>query len=306
MILPISIHYIKPQLCIITTIFFFATTVLSSNPKFKACTPKSCGNGPSIRYPFWISYEQESFCGYPHFEITCMDKNPILRTPSYDFLVKDISYSNSSFTVANMAAYEDNCPVPLYNYSFHQTPFTYSSENWNLSFFYNCTTEPIDYPTYKVDCARNASHYSFAVFHEEALEHKNYSLNRCQFMVNAPFTMNASVNFTGLLRMNYIEILKMGFLLNWTAPDCKYCEKSGGRCGFDGNQFLCFCKDKSYVKSCGSGNNTFRNIVILLSLFIQQALFLCDASIPSVFYFPHFPLLGTDAISIPIYHFRIC
>jgi len=198
-----------------------------------------------------------------------MDKNPILRTSSYDFLVKDISYSNSSFTVANIAAYEDNCPVPLYNYSFHQTPFTYSSENWNLSFFYNCTTEPIDYPTYKVDCARNASHYSFAVFHKEALEHKKYSLNECQFMVNAPFHTNDAVNFTGLLRMNYIEILKMGFLLNWTAPNCQYCEKSGGRCGFDGNEFLCFCKDKSYLKSCGSGNNTFRNTVIIFLLFIQ-------------------------------------
>lgn len=269
MILPISFHYIKPQLCIITTIFFLATTVLSSNPKFKACTPKSCGNGPSIKYPFWIPYEQESFCGYPHFEITCVDKNPILRTSTHDFLVKNISYSNSSFSVANIAAYEENCPVPLYNYSFDQTPFTYSSDNWNLSFFYNCTTEPIDYPTYKVDCAKNASHYSFAVFHKEALEHKNYSLNECQFMVNAPFNTNDAVNFTSLLRMNYIEILKMGFLLNWTAPDCQYCEKSGGRCGFDGNQFLCFCKDKSYLKTCGSGNNTFRNIVIIFLLFIH-------------------------------------
>jgi len=116
--------------------------------------------------------------------------------------------------------------------------------------------EPLDYPTYEVDCARNASHYSFAVCHEE-LEHGNYSLNECQFMVNAPFNSNAAVNFTGLLIMNYIEILKMGFILNWTAPDCQYCEKSGGRCGFDGNEFLCFCKDKSYLKSCGSGNNTF-------------------------------------------------
>jgi len=198
-----------------------------------------------------------------------MDKNPILRTSTHDFLVKNISYSNSSFSVANIAAYEENCPVPLYNYSFDQTPFTYSSDNWNLSFFYNCTTEPIDYPTYKVDCAKNASHYSFAVFHKEALEHKNYSLNECQFMVNAPFNTNDAVNFTSLLRMNYIEILKMGFLLNWTAPDCQYCEKSGGRCGFDGNQFLCFCKDKSYLKTCGSGNNTFRNIVIIFLLFIH-------------------------------------
>ncbi|CAJ1951985.1 unnamed protein product [Sphenostylis stenocarpa] len=241
----------------------FFTPALPSSSFDPACTPKSCGNGPSIKYPFWIPDEQGSFCGYPSFEITCLDKNPILRTSSYDFLMKDISYSNSSFTVANIAFYEDNCPVPLYNYSFDQTPFTYSSENWNLSFFYNCTTEPIDYPTYEVDCAKNASHYSFGVFHKEALEHRNYSLNECQFMVNVPFYKNAAVNFTSLLRMNYIEILKMGFLLNWTAPDCQYCETSGGRCGFDSNQFLCFCKDKSYLKTCGSGTlNLPRKILI--------------------------------------------
>ncbi|KAL5142912.1 LEAF RUST 10 DISEASE-RESISTANCE LOCUS RECEPTOR-LIKE PROTEIN KINASE-like 1.2 [Glycine soja] len=265
MILQISFHYNKPQLCIITTILFLATTVLSSNPKFEACSPRSCGTGPPIKYPFWIPYEQEPFCGYPHFGITCMDKNPILRTSNYEFLVKDIYYSNSSFTVANIDVYEDKCPVPLYNYTFDQTPFTYSSENWNLSFFYNCSTEPIDYPTYEVDCAKNATHFSFAVFHKEALEHKNYSLNECQFMVNTPLNINESVNISSLLRMNYTEILKMGFVLNWTAPDCHYCEKSGGRCGFDGNQFLCFCKDKSYLKSCGSDPRKLRLIIGVVS-----------------------------------------
>ena len=261
--------------CIITTIFFLATTVLSSNPKFEACTPRSCGNGPPIKYPFWISYKQESFCGYPQFEITCMDKSPILRISNYGFLVKVIYYSNSSFAVANIDVYEDKCPVPLYNYTFDQTPFTYSSENWNLSFFYNCSTEPIDYPTYEVDCAKNATHFSFAVFHKEALEHKNYSLNECQFMVNTPLNINESVNISSLLRMNYTEILTMGFVLNWTAPDCHYCEKSGGRCGFDGNQFLCFCKDKSYLKSCGSGNNTFWKYCDYTFVVCSAGTFLC-------------------------------
>ncbi|KHN20756.1 Putative serine/threonine-protein kinase [Glycine soja] len=228
MTLQIFFHYNTPQqccLCIITTIFFLATRVLSSNPKFEPCTPRNCGNGPPIKYPFWIPYEQESFCGY----------------------------SNFSFTVANIDVYEDKCPVPLDNYTFYQTPFTYRSENWNLSFFYNCSIEPKNYPTFEVDCAKNATHYSLDVFHKEALEHKTYSLNECQFMVNVPLNMNAAINFTSLLRMNYPEILKMGSLLNWIAPDCQDHEKSGGRCGSDGNQFLCNCKDKSYLKSCGSG-----------------------------------------------------
>jgi hypothetical protein len=257
-----SFHYNKPQLNIITIILFLITTVQSINPKFEACTPQTCGNGPSIKYPFWIPYQQDSFCGYPQFEITCKNNNPILKTSTYDLLVKNISYSNSSLLATNIDVYDKNCPAPMYNYTLalDQTPFTYSSENSNLSFFYNCTTEPIDYPTYDVECAENATHYSFAVFHKEALEHKNYSLNECEFMVNTPLVLNTSVNFTSLLRMSYIDVLKMGFVLNWTSPDCQHCEKSGGRCGFDNYQFICFCKDKSYVKICGDddGNATLR------------------------------------------------
>ncbi|KAI4350946.1 hypothetical protein L6164_005348 [Bauhinia variegata] len=228
--------------------------VVSVNPKFEACTPRSCGNGPTIKYPFWIPHDQDYFCGYPHFEVSCNNKNPILKISNNEYLIKNISYSNSSFLAANIAVYEENCPAPMYNYSFDQTPFTYSSENAIISFFYNCTTEPVDYPTYEVDCAKNVSHYSFAVFHKEALEHKNYTLNECQFMVNAPVRMNDAVNFTSLLRMNYTEILKMGFVLNWTAPDCERCEKSGGRCGFDDYKFLCFCRDKPHKESCDDGN----------------------------------------------------
>ena len=254
--LQVSFHYNKPQLNIITIILLsLITTARSINPKFEACTPQTCGKGPSIKYPFWIPYQQDSFCGYPQFEITCKNNNPILKTSNYDLLVKNISYSNSSFIASNLAVYEENCPAPMYNYSLDQTPFTYSSENSNLSFFYNCTTEPIDYPTYEVECATNATHYSFAVFHKEALEHKNYSLNECQFMVNAPLVLNTSVNFTSLLKMNYIDVLKMGSVLNWTAPDCQHCEKSGGRCGFDNYKFMCFCKDKSYQKVCGDDGN---------------------------------------------------
>ncbi|MED6127587.1 hypothetical protein PIB30_089414 [Stylosanthes scabra] len=277
MILRISIHYNEPQLYIIITIIFLfslATAVVSVNPKFLACTPRSCGNDINIKYPFWIPYEQDSFCGYPHFEITCKDKNPILRTSNYDLLVKDIDYSSSSFTAANVAVYEEKCPAPMHNYSFDQLPFTYSSENYNLSFFYNCTKKPIDYPTYEVDCAENATHNSFAVFHKEALEHINYTLNECQFMVNVPLNMNAVVNFSSLLRMNYTEILKMGFILNWTAPDCQYCENSGGHCGFDGDHFLCFCKDKSYLKSCGHGKQRGWKVVGIVAASVVGVLVL--------------------------------
>lgn len=160
--------------------------------------------------------------------------------------------------------YEEKCPAPMYDYSFTKTPFIYSSENSNMSFFYNCTTEPIDYPTYEVDCVKQASLHSFAVLHKEALDHKYYSFNECQFMTDLPVHVHGISNFTSLLLMNYTEILKMGFILKWTESGCQYCEKCGGRCGFDNHKFLCFCKDKPYLKSCGDGNA----LEIIMSYFL--------------------------------------
>ncbi|KAI4347203.1 hypothetical protein L6164_008037 [Bauhinia variegata] len=282
----ISFHYRKPpQTYIIISVIFISLVklVLSVNPQFEACTPRSCGNGPTIKYPFWIPGDQDYFCGHPQFEISCDHKNPFLRISNGEILLKAISYSNSSFLATHMAVYEENCPAPMYNFSLDQTPFTYTSDNANISFFYNCATEPVDYPTYEVDCAKNATHYSFAVFHKEALE-KNYSLSECQFTFNAPVRVNDAVNFTSLLQMNYTEILKMGFVLSWTASDCGDCEKSGGRCGFDDHKFLCFCRDKTHTRNCEVENHisvknkaivgvcasAFTVLVMLIAFFIYH------------------------------------
>lgn len=252
----LSLHG-HPQIYItIITFLYLAILILCVNPEFEACAPQSCGDGPIIKYPFWIPHKQPSFCGHPHFEIICNHKKPILRISNHDFVVQSISNSNSSIVVANKAVYEEKCPTPLYDYSFFKTPFISSFENSNMSFFYNCTKEPIDYPTYEVDCVKQSTLHSFAVFHKEALNHQYY-FHECQFMTDVPVYVHGISNFTSLLRMNYTEILKMGFIMKWTIPepdDCQLCEKSGGRCGFDNHKFLCFCKDKIHSKSCGDGN----------------------------------------------------
>jgi hypothetical protein len=59
-----------------------------------------------------------------------------------------------------------------------------------------------------------------------------------------------------LLGENYGEVLKMGFLMNWTARNCSTCERSGGRCGFENNEFICFCRDRPRLKSCEAGNSS--------------------------------------------------
>eukprot|EP00257_Ricinus_communis_P026734 XP_025014148.1 LEAF RUST 10 DISEASE-RESISTANCE LOCUS RECEPTOR-LIKE PROTEIN KINASE-like 1.2 isoform X3 [Ricinus communis] len=226
---------------------FFATLAchcLSLDQKFQACAPTTCGKGPNISYPFRLSDAQESFCGYPNFGITCNDDDyPLLRISSDDYIIKDIFYANQSVLVATASAYdeEDTCPTPLHNVTLDRTPFNISPGYIDLSFFYNCTSKPTEYPSYPISCApTNDSLVSFAGFHIGLLEYwDNHSLESCHYIVNAPLHINGYGAFDdNVLTTNYTEFLKMGFVLNWTAHNCSTCEGSGGRCGFDNINFL--------------------------------------------------------------------
>jgi len=43
--------------------------------------------------------------------------------------------------------------------------------------------------------------------------------------------------------------------MKWTAPFCNTCE-SGGRCGFENNEFNCFCRDGPRLKSYHAGSSS--------------------------------------------------
>ncbi|XP_044477113.1 LEAF RUST 10 DISEASE-RESISTANCE LOCUS RECEPTOR-LIKE PROTEIN KINASE-like 1.2 isoform X2 [Mangifera indica] len=238
--------------CNFLSIVIFITSAhqaVSVASKFQACEPKTCGGNLTIKYPFWISGEQESFCGYPNFEITCNDQKPVFNISSENFFVKDIFYENSSLRLANSIAYDASCPTPLYNFSLNQTPFNFVSSDEDLFFWYNCSENPPTDIAYPLRCASDddSHNYSFAGFHKELFQ--NYS---CKSFVYAPLNVETGAN---MWYMNYTDILKMGFLLNWTAHSCSNCEASGGRCGFDNDKFVCFCQDRTHHKTCHDGNS---------------------------------------------------
>ncbi|XP_039007369.1 LEAF RUST 10 DISEASE-RESISTANCE LOCUS RECEPTOR-LIKE PROTEIN KINASE-like 1.2 [Hibiscus syriacus] len=231
-----------------------APGTMSADSHFEACMRRSCGNGPDISYPFWIFKEQESFCGYPNFEITCKEKDPILKISEETYIIRDIFYNNNSLLVVNSVVHEDHCPTPWKNVSLDRTPFSLSPDNVNLSILYYCEGQPT-YHTYPVSCASNTSFHSFAVFHKEALENTNYSIESCQTLIESPVYVNDGVSFVSLLRMNYTDVLKLGFVLNWIAHSCSNCKRSGGRCGFGNtDEFVCFCSDGPHPKTCNDGN----------------------------------------------------
>ncbi|KAF3438588.1 hypothetical protein FNV43_RR21351 [Rhamnella rubrinervis] len=286
-----NISKLHSHICIFFIFIIFFTFSAQKNlaldPKFKACAPQTCGNGPNISYPFWVSHQQESYCGYPNFQINCTHKNPILTISNHDYIIKEIIYSNHLLLVANAAVYndDDDCPAPRHNLSLDRTPFQYSSDHIDFSFFYNCSSElPESIYTFPVNCASNTTNHSFALFHKEALEKMNYSSDWCQSSVDVAVDMAEDVSFASLLDMTYVEILKMGFFLSWTAHGCSNCQGSGGRCGYDNNEFVCFCHDRPHMKTCDDENGinwrtkiiigvvaTFAGVVIMcLIFFIYQ------------------------------------
>ncbi|GMN34583.1 hypothetical protein TIFTF001_042078 [Ficus carica] len=70
--------------------------------------------------------------------------------------------------------------------------------------------------------------------------------------------MASGVEFSSLLNMNYTIVLKMGFFLNWNAHSCGSCEMSGGRCGINANEFVCFCDDRPHKKTCDDGERNLK------------------------------------------------
>lgn len=250
------------KLILFTILAFLHKPTLCIDPSFKACEPQSCGNGPTISFPFWLPHAQEPFCGYPNFKLSCdARKNPVIRISNNNYVVKDIFYSNHSFLAANAEVYDEDekCPVPRHNISLEGTPFGFGSHHrLNLSFFYNCSAMPSGYALpFRVDCLAGGdpARSSFATFHVAALERANYSVGSCGSTVGVPADVASDVEFDRLLGMNYTEILKMGFVLNWTSFGCAGCRKSGGRCGFKGNEFACFCSDGPHERTCNDGKH---------------------------------------------------
>lgn len=211
-------------------IFFFLTIFthlilqsfsLSSNST--SCSPQNCGNGPNITFPFFIPQQQESSCGSRGFNITCKNNHPVIKISDDDYIVKDIFYSNNSLLIVSSKAFNttNNCPIPLKNFTTNGTPFSYSDLTIDLHFFYNCS-QPYLEKTYTVNCGTNSTQFSsFAVFHPEILEKRNYSIDLCQSLVHVPVhtdSMNA------LLYESYNDVLRKGFILDW---QCSNCEQSG-------------------------------------------------------------------------------
>ncbi|PIN14987.1 Serine/threonine protein kinase [Handroanthus impetiginosus] len=205
--------------------------------QYESCIPKNCGGGPSISFPFYIQGLQESYCGYPGFVLTCEDSFPILKLPESNFVVEDIFYQNRSLRLYHAAVLrsEDSCIPRIRNTTL---PASHCKNDWALALFD------------KDDNLKNA-------------------MEKCDRNIVAPvegYGNNGTVN-------NLEEVLRRGFVLNWSTSDCSTCENSGGRCGFNETtyHFKCFCPDRPRSRTCVPDLFMWRKYELLKILSLQKA-----------------------------------
>ncbi|KAJ4972752.1 hypothetical protein NE237_005926 [Protea cynaroides] len=263
-------------LLIINTIFLatFLPEAQSADPKFDACKPQTCGNGTSISYPFWIPQIQQSYCGYPGFEVNCTKEDALIQISGYEYLIRNISYTDYSLMVAEDL--QNDCHIPLRNVTLSGSPFRLGqSSTGYLNFYYNCTKPiPSRYQYYPINCSSiDTGNQSFALFeHDLGLPDLNASLETCISIVTAPVVKYPGMmSYVQLEEVGYGGIMEVGFQLEWNesvSGSCCECQGSGGRCGFDQNEFWCFCSDQPRRGNCNSGPKIIVGKEIVKALFL--------------------------------------
>ncbi|CAL9148728.1 unnamed protein product, partial [Musa hybrid cultivar] len=214
--------------------------------------PQRCGN-QTIKYPFWLSNKQPSYCGFPPFNVTCISSDGQAETISFNvfdgaYHVKNIFNENKSVQITAAGFDDDRCPLPTFNITSGLYPFDLSSANKRIFFLVNCSSSvnlPASYQN--ISCATDGGLSYFGGEYNGSVK-LNFSGGVCKLFV-VPVVGYIDVG----IDVNYSALLRTGWLLNWTAPDCTECSDSGGRCGFNDttSKFMCICPDQVHTRKCG-------------------------------------------------------
>nr|KAH7835241.1 hypothetical protein Vadar_024314 [Vaccinium darrowii] len=265
-----SLSFLTPSLPLTIFIVFITTpSAFSVDPFYESCVPQNCGN-QTIRYPFWIKDKQQPYCGYPGFELNCQNNSyPILQTPQNNYTIQEIQYKNQSIRLSNAAVWNLNrgCWPPISNVSLEVEKFSVVSNGSELFLLSNCSSSILGEKLleYKINgCEEESGNgdRGLAMFGDDG--NLGYGLESCQTEVLVPVALEK-----GDVIEDYLGVLRRGFWVEWTAPNCNKCKESGGRCGIDFGtyQFSCFCTDRPHGVQCRAPAPVISTVGILIILF---------------------------------------
>ncbi|KAI6677081.1 hypothetical protein NL676_037877 [Syzygium grande] len=90
-------------LVLLSVAFSAKISVCATNKHFQNCSIPRTRGGYSMTFPFSILDQQPSYCGFPGFELACINNTPILNVSGNDYVVHDIFYQNQSLRISNSA-----------------------------------------------------------------------------------------------------------------------------------------------------------------------------------------------------------
>ncbi|CAL2232358.1 unnamed protein product [Prunus armeniaca] len=264
--------------CILIVMFLLLTEAsFALNFYYQNCSvPVSCGR-QNISYPFYIPGRQESFCGYPGFQLSCHgdgeDAYPLLRLSGNNYTIHNIDYQNKSLLVSNSllsgylssTACNDNISS-LHNITFPNDQYKLASNQADFFLLYNCNSSVVEsFPKYKVGCfdqGTNKTRSNTSVLALPRDEYPKFGSHKCGGEVVVAHAGRGGENGeVGLIQ----EVLSRGFELNWFASDCSSCQNSGGRCGFNYTtyHFRCLCPRTTHSVRCRDDEgNSLRRLKI--------------------------------------------
>lgn len=206
-----------------------------------SCTPARCGN-LSITYPFSLAGVQPIYCGFPSFQLTCDDANRTYLSRTFRdrlYSVLHIFYGNSSLVVAVEATFagDGGCRVPDFNVSasLDLLPVDISATNKKLTFVYGCDVPP------RLRLQPACDNYTTLGAYTSDDAEPSLGSTNCS-SVSVPVRWIEREMEPG--RLNYNQLVREGFLLEWppsSTAACDECKERGGECRFVDVSFQCIC-----------------------------------------------------------------
>ncbi|KAG2679579.1 hypothetical protein I3760_11G056500 [Carya illinoinensis] len=194
------------------------------------CKELRCGgNGPAIRFPFRLlnHTRQPDICSFPGFTLSCTDsKQTQLELPiSVKLFVKNINY-----TTQVIQLYDPNHCFPrdqLRRLNLSSSPFQHpnfqsfkSYSRGNGYALFNCSQTDHERNDHRrVSCLSNPTHQVYALNFGDRQSLMELPISSCTKMYNVPYVPEGAVRGDA-------NILH----LNWSNPDCRYCELKGKDC----------------------------------------------------------------------------
>ncbi|XP_050221735.1 LEAF RUST 10 DISEASE-RESISTANCE LOCUS RECEPTOR-LIKE PROTEIN KINASE-like 2.4 [Mercurialis annua] len=221
----------------------------------RLCAPSSCGNVKNIKLPFRLKTDPKG-CGYPIYELSCENNEPMLYLFSGRYRVLSINYHNSTVRVVDAAVDKNNCSsVPQYSLS--EANFT-DPKRWfgydyavpkAMIVFLNCAN-PVNSPLYADASSCTHGRYS------HVMASKNEMTNIENLCTIELMTMS-SLLIRGGSKLSFMDIhnqLAFGLELQWYDVTCDFCH-GDEMCYPVGNSSP--CKSRGFFASLISRLNPF-------------------------------------------------